>query len=77
MQTSLKSPYMSELEKDLVLGCNHILKALESGEAITINEVLEETFACDVCAKKEPQSQKEFMDMFATICKGCINGKCK
>lgn len=63
-------------DEKLVIGCKHILEAANKGKKIRAIEVLEETFVCAKCAKKEPKTKKEFMDMFVSMCKDCIISVC-
>jgi len=57
----------------LSVACHHILKALNNGKKIKIYEVMPKTFTCLKCSKKEPQTEKQFMYMFVTICDCCID----
>ena len=65
------------MKDNVVLGCRHILKALKDKKKIKMIEVLDDTFTCEKCAKHEPKTKKQFMDMFVTICRKCIKGTCK
>lgn len=58
--------------KNLVICCTHILKSLKAKKKIKMFEVLKDTFVCEKCAEKEPKTKKEFMKMFATVCRDCI-----
>lgn len=62
---------------NLVVCCSHILTALRTKKDIAIFEVLPDTFACQKCSKKEPRNEKEYLKMFNTVCKGCINSNKK
>jgi len=59
----------------LVICCHHIMEALKNNKKIKKIEVMEETFVCPKCAKNQPKTKKEFMDMFTTICEHCLKGK--
>lgn len=56
----------------LVICCHHIMDALKTKKKIKKIEVLNETFACPACAKNQPKTEKEFMDMFITVCEHCL-----
>jgi len=51
------------------------MEALKNNKKIKKIEVMEETFVCPKCAKNQPKTKKEFMDMFTTICEHCLKGK--
>ena len=54
--------------KNLVIACNHLFELPKK----VAFEVLDETYACEVCAENEPKTEEEFMAMFQTICKDCL-----
>lgn len=64
-----------DLHKNLVIVCHHILNSLKAGEKFSMNEVLEDTFTCNACARNEPKTKKEFMDMFVSVCRDCISNQ--
>ena len=69
----MKKLSKKELSKNLVVCCSHILKALQAKRKIQMFEVLPETFVCSKCERNEPKTKKDYMKMFNTVCKGCIN----
>ena len=63
---------MENKKDNLVIGCRHILEAGKVNKKIRVFEVLEDTFTCVRCAVKMPKTKKEFMDMFVTLCRDCV-----